>query len=88
MVFTPAEYQPKDKNIGRIKRKFHAKWEEDKNTSLENHKKRIEQQRAQHNDPLIPDLSQIVPHEPQRCPDLRLLACPIQNVGEPRELML
>ena len=61
-VFTPAEYQSKDKNIGHIKRKFHATWEEDKDTSLENHKKRIEQQRAQHNDPLTPNLSQIVPH--------------------------
>ena len=61
-VFTPAEYQSKDKNIGHIKRKFQAKWAEDKNTSPENHKKRVERQRAQHSDPLIPNLSQAVPH--------------------------
>ena len=61
-VFTPAEYQSKDKNIGYIKGKFHATWAEDKNTALENHKKRVEQQRAQRSDPLIPNLSQIVPH--------------------------
>ena len=61
-VFTPAEYQPKDKNIGSTKKKFNAKWAEDRNTALENHKKRVEQQRAQHSDPLIPNLSQLVPH--------------------------
>ena len=38
-VFTPAEYQSKDKNIGHIKRKFQAKWAEDNNSSLENHKR-------------------------------------------------
>ena len=42
--------------------KFQATWAEDKHTSLENHKKRVEQQRAQHSDPLIPNLSQIVTH--------------------------
>ena len=61
-VFTPAEYQSKDKNIGIIKKKFQAKWAEYRNTALENHKKRVEQQRAQHSDPLIPNLSQLVPH--------------------------
>ena len=60
-VITPAEHQSKDKNIGHVKRKFHAKWAEDKHTALENHKKRVERQRAQHSDPLIPNLSQIVP---------------------------
>ena len=61
-VFTSAEYKSKDKNIGRVKRKFQAKWAEDKNTSLENHKERVERQRAQHSDTLIPNLPQIVPH--------------------------
>ena len=61
-VFTPAEYQSKDKSIGFTKKKFNAKWAEDRNTALENHKKRVEQQRAQHSDPLIPNLSQLVPH--------------------------
>lgn len=61
-VFTPAEYQSKDKIIGFAKKKFNAKWAEDRNTAFENHKKRVEQQRAQHSGPLIPNLSQLVPH--------------------------
>ena len=61
-VFTPVEYQPKDQNIGYTKKMFNAKWSEDRNTSLENHNKRVEQQRAQHSDPMVPNLSQLVPH--------------------------
>ena len=41
---------------------FNAKWSEDRNTAPENHRKRVEQQRALHADPLMPNLSQLVPH--------------------------
>ena len=83
-VFTPVEYQSKDQNIGYIKKKFNAKLSEDRNTSLENRKKRVEQQRALHSDPMIPNLSQLVPHanlKDSPTPDY-VLERPIQNPGE------
>ena len=46
----------------RFFKKFNAMWSEGTKAALENHRKRVEQQRALHSDPLIPNLSQLAPH--------------------------